>query len=212
MTTVRVNPLLIGIIGRKGAGKDTVGERLVVRHAFVRAAFADPVKHVARDLWPHLSVDQCWGPIEVKEAIDALLGVTPRWILQRLGTEVGRQGDLSAFEGLGVSADRMREALTRQGVVPGPSAWVDAFLAARRTQDTVVTDVRFPNEANVLRAQGGAVIKIVQPGFDTGIGNDHPSEFEVDRCDYDYLLRNDRTLPELWGRVDVVLEDIRRHR
>jgi hypothetical protein len=77
-------------------------------------------------------------------------------------------------------------------------------------QDTVVTDVRFPNEAEAIRAQGGVVLKVLRPGFDTGIGNDHPSEIEVDRCAYDYLLRNDRTLPELWGRVDVVLEDIRR--
>lgn len=211
MTIVRVKPLLIGIIGRKGAGKDTVGERLVVRHAFVRAAFADPVKQVARDLWPHLTVEQCWGPIEVKEALDVTLGVTPRWILQRLGTEVGRQGDLSAFEGLGISSGQMREALARQGVVPGPTAWVDALLASPRTQDTVVTDVRFPNESLAIRAQGGAVLKLLRPGFDTGVGNDHPSEVEVDRCDYDYLLRNDRTLPELLGRVDVILEDIRRH-
>lgn len=57
--------MILGIAGRKGSGKDTVGDYLVARHGFVRVAFADPVKRVARDLWPHLGEDQLWGAIEL---------------------------------------------------------------------------------------------------------------------------------------------------
>ena len=200
---------LLGLVGRKGSGKDTVGDRLVARHGFVRAAFADPVKWVARDLWPHLTVEQCWGPIELKEAMDTTLGVSPRWLLQRIGTEVGRNGDLATFAGLGVSPARMREALDRHGVVPGPSAWVDALFRALGAVDTVITDVRFPNEAEAVRDHNGWVLKILRPGFDTGVGNDHPSEREVDACAFDYLVRNDRDVPELHAKVRRILDDLR---
>jgi hypothetical protein len=200
---------LLGLVGRKGSGKDTVGDYLVARHGFVRAAFADPVKWVARDLWPHLTVEQCWGPIAVKEAVDTTLGVSPRWLLQRIGTEVGRNGDLATFAGLGVSPARMQEALDRHGVVPGPSAWVDALFRALGAVDTVITDVRFPNEAEAVRDHNGWVLKILRPGFDTGVGNDHPSEREVDACAFDYLVRNDRDVPELHAKVRRILDDVR---
>ena len=200
---------LLGLVGRKGSGKDTVGDYLVARHGFVRAAFADPVKWVARDLWPHLTVEQCWGPIAVKEAVDTTLGVSPRWLLQRIGTEVGRNGDLATFADLGVSPARMQEALDRHGVVPGPSAWVDALFRALGAVDTVITDVRFPNEAEAVRDHNGWVLKILRPGFDTGVGNDHPSEREVDACAFDYLVRNDRDVPELHAKVRRILDDVR---
>lgn len=200
--------MLLGVVGRKGAGKDTVGDYLVARHGFVRAAFADPVKWVARDLWPHLTVEQCWGPIGVKEAVDIPLGVSPRWLLQRIGTEVGRNGDLAAFADLGVSSERMREALDRHGVVPGPLAWVDALFRAPRIANMVITDVRFPNEAEAIRAKHGSVLKLLRPGFDTGVGNDHPSEREVDACAFDYLVRNDLGVHELHAKVRRILDDL----
>lgn len=200
--------MLLGLVGRKGAGKDTVGDHLVARHGFARAAFADPVKWVARDLWPHLTEAQCWGPIEVKEAVDTTLGVSPRWLLQRIGTEVGRNGDLAAFADLGISSERMREALDRHGVVPGPLAWVEALFRAPRTSNMVITDVRFPNEAEAIRARHGWVLKLLRPGFDTGIGNDHPSEREVDACAFDYLVRNDLGVRELHAKVRRILDDL----
>ena len=200
--------MLLGLAGRKGSGKDTVADELVARHGFVRFAFADPVKWVARDLWPHLTLDQCWGPIEVKEAVDTVLGASPRWILQRIGTEVGRNGDLAAFSAYGVSEARMREALERHGVVPGPTAWIDALFRAPRSSHIVIPDVRFPNEAEAVRSRHGWVLKILRPDFDTGVGNDHPSEREVDACAFDYLVRNDRGVGDLHGKIRRILADL----
>ena len=39
--------VLIGIIGKKGSGKDTVSDYLVENHLFHKLAFADPIKQVA---------------------------------------------------------------------------------------------------------------------------------------------------------------------
>lgn len=197
--------MIIGIVGRKGAGKDTIGERLVEQHGFKRVAFADPVKWIARSLFPTLTHEQCWGPIAVKEAFDPALGATPRQLLQLIGTEVGRQGQLDVLVPFGVPALHVIVALERFHVAPGPTAWIDAL--ARNLQlgvSHVVTDVRFPNEAEAVRKYG-LVVRVTRPGFDTGVRNDHASETEVDACAYDMEILNSGTLEDLHAKVDALV-------
>lgn len=196
--------LILGVIGRKGSGKDAVGEHLCTR-GFTRIAYADLVKTIALVLFPHLTHRHLWGPIEVKEAVDPVTGKTPRWILQKLGTEVGRQGQLDVFEELGVTPAAVAAALSKFHVEPGQTAWIDALFENLDDGDFVVTDVRFPNEAEAILDRGGHVIKLVRPGFDTGTLNDHPSETEVENCRFDRLVPNDGTLADLYERVDAVL-------
>lgn len=204
--------MILGIAGRKGSGKDTVGDYLIARHGFCRVAFADPVKRVARDLWPHLGEDQLWGAMELKEAVDLTLGVSPRWILQRLGTEVGREGRLDTFVGLGISPGYLAHILLRHGVTPGPLAWIDAVFRTSRAGDVVVTDVRFPNEAQAIRSRPqGCVVRLVRPGVGTGHEETHPSEREVEDCPFDYLVRNDEGRTELYQKIRRLIEDVRRN-
>ena len=42
---------IIGIVGKKGSGKDTAGEYLIEKYGYVRFAFADKVKEVASALF-----------------------------------------------------------------------------------------------------------------------------------------------------------------
>lgn len=203
--------MLIGIIGRKGAGKDVAGAHLVERHEFARAAFADTVKLVAQDLFPHLTREQLYGPIAVKEALDVATGVTPRWILQKVGTEVGRMDQADVFLAFGISQATVRASFAKFNVVPGLTAWIDALFANLGDGHFVVTDVRFPNEASSILDRRGHVIKITRPGFDTGAFNDHPSESEVDNCPFDWLVVNDGSIEDLREKVDGTLTHVRRH-
>lgn len=210
--------MLIGVVARKGHGKDTVGDHLVANHGFQKKAFADKVKSVARALFPHLTEAQCYGPIEVKEALDAITGVTPRWIFQQVGTEIGRQSNFFVFEGLGISSEMVLDVLHLYDVKPGPTAWIDALLrtegygtlktveaALHPSLSYVVTDVRFPNEAEAIQKKRGSIIKVVRPSFDTGAFNDHASETEVDDCPSDYEIINSGTLQDLYVQVDEVI-------
>ena len=51
------DPLLIGLTGYAGAGKDTVADRLEARHHFERAAFADCLKDMLAVLLEALGAD-----------------------------------------------------------------------------------------------------------------------------------------------------------
>lgn len=194
----KVPPIIIGICGRKRHGKDSVGCVLYDQHGFMPTAFADPVKRVAMDVYG-LSWDQCYGDGPEKEAIDPRWGLSPRAIMQLLGTEVGRSihtdtwvkhtlsNIQSAYEGYGFRwrNDRARE-FVHQWTSP-PVGWV-------------ITDVRFPNEAEAIRKVNGKVWKVVQPSL--GISTDeHPSETSVDQIVADLILTDQGTLADLRNQV-----------
>lgn len=186
---------LIGVCGRKRHGKDSVGKILRDSHGFQLTAFADAVKRVAMDVYG-LSWEQCYGDGPEKEDIDSRWGLSPRVIMQRIGTEVGRSihtdtwvkhtldNILRASSGAGfVERDDLNQRFNRVPPSVSFSKWV-------------VTDVRFPNEAQAIRDAGGIILKVVRPAL--GVSTDeHPSETSVDLIDPDYLIENSGTLEDL---------------
>ena len=59
----------------------------------------------------------------------------------------------------------------------------------------VLTDVRFPNEAEAIQAAGGRLVRVVRPGQDTS--DQHISETALDDLVADVEIQNDGTLDEL---------------
>jgi len=195
----KVPPIIIGICGRKRHGKDSVGRILRENFGFRTTAFADPVKRVAMDVYG-LSWDQCYGDGPEKEALDPRWGLSPRAIMQLLGTEVGRSIHTDTW--IKHTLDNVLSAADGEGFVERD----DVGRRFNRIPPTVastlwaVTDVRFPNEAEAIRAVGGTVLKVVRPSL--GVPTDeHPSETSVDLVVADHTVANDGTLGDLRDRV-----------
>lgn len=189
--------MIVGVSGKKGHGKDSVAGFLVEEFGFERRAFADKVKEIARVLFG-LSHEQVHGTQAEKEGVDPRWGVSPRWILQLVGTEVGREGKLGVFEPLGVSAATVAAAFHTAGVRVGYDlTWVEALLhpvpPGRRV---VIPDVRFPNEAAGVTQRGGVVWKVRRPSL-LQVEDTHASEAGVDLIRADLDLENIGTLEEL---------------
>lgn len=164
--------MLIGITGRKGHGKDSVGAALR-GVGFTTVAFADPLKDALK-VALGFTEEQVRGSNEAKEAVDPRYGVSPRHAMQTLGTEWGRR---YICEDVWVQA-----AFARVEAVRGHVA---------------ITDVRFPNEAEAVRARGGVVWKVYRPGWGSGQHENHASELDVEKIVPDVELRNDGTLNDL---------------
>lgn len=77
---------LVGLVGPAGAGKSSVADRLVGNYGANRYSLAAPLKEIARHAMG-FSHEQVWGTQAEKEAVDPRYGFSPRWFLQRLGTE-----------------------------------------------------------------------------------------------------------------------------
>lgn len=79
--------------------------------------------------------------------------------------------------------------------------WLDAVVDMTGFDALVIRDVRFPNEAEAIRARGGVLVKVTRPGqvvrgSDTKIPDDY---------DWDYVIENTGTLQDLQAKcADVI--------
>ena len=97
-------------------------------------------------------------------------GLTPRWALQHVGTEVMR----NAFH-----QDIWTASMQRR---------------LHAANDVVVSDVRFANEADAIRAAGGVLVRVSRPGTVAGT---HATEALSAAIDVDYELENAGTIEHL---------------
>jgi hypothetical protein len=128
------------------SGKSTVAKHLVRKHGFTEISFAEPLKKSAATMFG-LSQDQLYG--EKKDVMDARWGVTPRRIMQYLGTDV-----------MQFHAPRR---LFAEGACLGRCFWAERLLRELEDKDKdkegrqgqvrrfVISDLRFPHEFALLR-------------------------------------------------------------
>ena len=176
---------IIGLSGYARSGKDEAAKVLVEEFGFTRVAFADKWREVLYQLNPIIEVDahsDGEGGIRrvhsyLQDLINAYgwdgyketrFGPEIRRLLQRLGTEAGRQ-------------------------TLWDSIWIDAALTGHDDDaKLVLTDCRFPNEYEAIKSRGGSVWRITRKGV--GPANEHPSETSLDGYAFDAIINNNASL------------------
>ena len=170
-----MSPLLIGLTGPAGVGKDTVGSFLALLN-YRRYAFAGPLKEALAAVGIHEPADRL-----LKEELLPGRSYSFRKAAQTLGTEWARNLD--------------------------PDFWMN--LAATNIdfkKYTVVTDVRFENEATFIRQRGGEIWHIEGRSTTVKAENaSHVSEKPVLRYPQDKVLVNDKDLVYLRSLVFTTL-------
>lgn len=178
-------PLIIGLTGYAGSGKDTVREILVDQHNFDGAAFADPIRDMLSALFETIGVEDSWMlERSLKEATIPQIGASYRKLAQTLGTEWGRAIDPDFWLKIAGAKVAMYGAYGGAGVV--------------------ISDVRFPNEAAWIKEQGGVVWKILRPGVEPVRA--HASEDLIASLPYDYVIDNRGTIADLDVAVAQALD------
>lgn len=177
---------LIGLTGKAGSGKDTVGDILWRSHRMYKVAFAYPLKEALRAMGfpePENRGD--------KEAIISGFGFSWRELAQTLGTEWGRARDPDLW---------LKLAMQK----------TENILRVRETNRVVITDVRFENEAAAIRERGGQIWHITgREGQMLGVTKAHASEAGVQVAKGDKVIVNSGTLVELADLVDELMESNR---
>jgi hypothetical protein len=200
--------MIIGFVGLIGSGKDTAADYLVNNRGFKRDSFAAPLKDAVANVfgWDRNLLEGATAESRHwREQTDlwwakrlGILELTPRWILQQWGTEVGRQGFHTDI-------------------------WVASLENRLRTatSNIVITDCRFPNEIKAIQEAGGKVFKI-QRGADPDWVHDamwylefpagkppsdipHQSEWAWMGLDLDGFILNHGTIDELNQSIDNAL-------
>lgn len=166
--------MLIGISGKKRAGKDTffrmMASRIKAKHPeieVVHLAFADKVKEFAATYFqqPTNGGD--------KEA--------SRFILQGIGEMIREEVDREFW--INKVAALYRQHLLENGKHP----WVAA-----------ITDMRYGNEKEWVIRNGGILVRISK---DSDVADAHHSETALSDEDFDTVIENNGTLEEFQRKV-----------
>jgi len=73
-----------------------------------------------------------------------------------------------------------------------------------KQENFVVTDVRFLNEARILRDNGALLVRIERPGLKQ---DNHVSETELDNYDgFGFVISNDKTIVDLSSELKNIVE------
>lgn len=208
--------MIIGVVGFLGSGKGTVGDILIQERGYYRLSFADAVKDAVSVIfgWPrHLLEGDTEESRAFREATDGFwserfgYAVTPRYMLQLMGTEAGRD-------------------------VFNKDIWI--YSVEKRMQgieNVVVPDVRFPNEIEFIRNMGGKVIRVKrgpEPQWYETAHSDNIENFNSSACTamsiyypqvhfsewawigqrFDYIIENDGTLDDLRIKLNNIMENM----
>ena len=190
--------MIIGMCGLIGTGKDTVADILVSNYNFIKVSFADKLKDGVATVfsWDREMLegttdesrtwreqkDEFWSR-ETNEHI------TPRLVLQMFGTDCMRNG---FYNGIWVS-------IVKQQIINNPNI------------NFVIPDVRFPNEAKMIKEVNGEVWRICRgkdPQWFTSYIKDnivptdvHESEWKWAKLDFDCVIDNNNTITDLKNQV-----------
>jgi hypothetical protein len=203
---VNIKHNLIGISGKINSGKDLAGKILndLSGDIFENKKFADKLKDIVCMLigctreqledrefkekelgeeWRQYFNDDYDLVCEKESTFSSLL--TPRKLLQLLGTEAGRQ-------------------------VIHNNIWVNALFADYDTSSNydsnwIITDVRFPNECQAIKDRGGIVIKINR---DSDVVDNHSSETALDNYDgFDFVVDNNGSIDDLTNNLIKIINN-----
>lgn len=173
-------PYLLGLTGLAGVGKDTIGDRLFANHDFVQTSFAEPLRGAAMEVFG-LNY-QHFADRELKHQVVPYWGLTPRQMLQRLGTEAIRNTFGADF---------------------WVRRWLQTYEEVAGQESVVVTDVRFLEEAQMVRERGGVIVHVIREVPD--LEGDHASARGIAMLAGDYILENDSDMKGLYEKVDEMM-------
>lgn len=214
--------MIIGISGKQGSGKDEVGKIIqnLLGNDWQIKKYADKLKDIVclligctreqledrefkeKELgeeWNYylynytdsnislITLDDYKNLGENQKSWLKLVKLTPRKILQLLGTECGRQ-------------------------IIHPNIWCNSLFSnyygdveiPSPAPNWIITDVRFPNELEAIKARGGITIRVNRHQTDN-IGDSHSSETALDNAEFDHVIDNTGTLDDLIFKVKEIL-------
>ena len=180
----------IGFTGKMQAGKDTSANFLTEEmlkwkgpnYIIKRLAFADSLKDFCMR-YLGLTKHQCYDQ-EGKQEFNEFWGMSNREIMQRIGTEAMRNGfhpDVWA---------KITELKIKEAVLNG--------------EFFIITDVRFPNEAETIIRNGGIVVEILRPGIESNGIQNHASEQRLPMSLIEHQILNNKDLDNLKEEIKQI--------
>lgn len=184
------NRFIIGIIGKKKTGKDKITDIFVKSFNYKKISFADPLKEGCCHIFG-LTEDQVYK--DEKDVVDEYWKVTPRKLLQFVGTELFRNQLHKVIPNL------------------GRSIWVKCLekkILDNPDTNFVINNIRFQEELDMLKKYNSFIFKVHRPNASNK--DEHISENVIDYIErYDKLIINDSTIEKLNEKIISTILNIK---
>lgn len=192
--------MIIGILGNKNVGKDTLADYLVSTEGFKKISFA---KNLKKCLAVMFNWDDSIFSLENKEKKDSVWNVSPRKMLQLLGTEFLREYCKDIID-CKINFNDKEEVFSYHI----KKLFLDNKELFDNNENIVISDVRFPDEVKFIKWLNGKIIKLERNDAIVNKFNNHLSENQVNNLEYDVKIENNFTKEHLYKIINIYLEDI----
>lgn len=173
-----MKPIIIGLIGKKKSGKDTIAKMM-------QSILGHSTYIITTSFAAALKEEVCEGCGISNEFLTEHKD-NFRLILQGWGTNFRRQ-------------------------LCGEDYWVkkveSEILGLIHTDYVIITDVRFQNEADMIRKMNGKLVRVIREETDD-YTDLHPSEEQMDMIIPHYTIDNDSDIEALKIRTNILLQEI----
>lgn len=206
--------MLIGISAKKQCGKNTVCTIIKAISVYYKFSY-NKTKELHEFVKYHLSnsdfsdIDYVWCERAFADSLrQCLYSITSDSRI--FAKDDKTKNELSTIKNPEGSYYTIRQLLQKFGTEVGrsisPNLWVDCLMSNYKTcliegltKNWIVTDVRFKNEAEAIRENGGILIRLNR---NTGFNDQHSSETALDDYEnFDLIIDNNGTLDELIDKV-----------
>ena len=207
--------MIIGFAGKAASGKTTAAKHLLERSNSnmvilpMALVLREEVETFIREVGAEAYVPLVYGDQDDKVRVfhvdeKSALEECPMW-----ASFVADNQDIQDIPGQ--SAVSVRRILQWWGTeyrrAQDPDYWTKAWEVKLQGYDLATThvlvdDVRFVNELEIIKKNGGIFVKIERPGFNGA--NNHSSENSLDHySDWDLLIQNDGSLEQFKQQVEI---------
>lgn len=205
--------VVIGLVGNKRVGKDTVADYLVSNYKFKKYAFADQIKKIAHTIfgWSENQLDG-----DNKDILDEELGIIPREFFEWFGTTIMQHSFDIRFQ---------------NNKLPPRAIWAYSILKQihldletyiMKDYNIVITDFRFMHEFNLITSQIPEIKFLIIDNLSVGINQkiDNMSkstywQYEINEIinniynedKQHHIIKNNSTFENLYLQIDTCMND-----
>lgn len=178
-----MNRKIVGLIGGIGSGKSSAAHHLTHQHRFVEVSIADAMKRFIRDLYG-LPDEAVFGTQEQKAAArDELGGVSSRTALEHTAKF------LRSFN---------------------ENVLIDHAVRTSDAHRLVFPDVRYPNEFEWIKRNGGVII-LMHVLFERPPSTGHESDEHWRNMEWDQRVNAERgDMTSVYNQLDAIVREITR--
>lgn len=215
--------MIIGINGKIGSGKDTVGKiiQYLQCHNTGEITIEDVMSNPEHEWWleeqSKFEIKKFAG--KLKEVASLLTGIDIEDFEDQEFKKTNLSDEWSSLQQSGrnkvwahITVREFLQKLGTEAMREGlhTNVWVNALFADYKPpkmseynpSNWIITDMRFPNEMEAVVEKGGITIRVVRSGTTVGT---HASEIALDGHTMHYEIINDGTIEDLIEKVREIL-------